>query len=98
MSVLVVEESADGVTFEVRVAPRSARAEVRGISDGALRVSLTAPPVDGAANAALIGLLAALLGVPRRAVEIRTGERSKRKAVRIRGLPASEVQARLTPR
>lgn len=83
---LIVREARDGVTFEVRVAPRASRSKLNGVSDGALKISLTAPPVEGAANAALCELLSEVLGVPRRAVEIRQGERGKRKVVWIGAL------------
>jgi uncharacterized protein (TIGR00251 family) len=92
---LAVKESGDGVSFEVRVAPRASRSLLRGVSDGALKVSLTAPPVDGAANAALCEYLAEVLDVPRRSVEITHGLQSKRKTVRVLGLDAATLTARL---
>jgi uncharacterized protein (TIGR00251 family) len=61
----------------------------------AVLVRLHAPPVDGAANAELIDVLADALGVPRRAVSILSGERSRQKRVRVEGLSESEVTARL---
>ena len=92
---LVVKESEDSVTFDVRVVPRASRSELRGVIDGALKVSLSAPPVDGAANAALIEFLAELLSVQRRAVEIQHGLQSKRKVVRVSGLDAKTLRVRL---
>lgn len=65
------------------VVARASRSEVAGEHAGALRVRIAAPPVDGAANAELIRLLAKLFSVPRRAVEIETGEHSKTKRVSI---------------
>jgi uncharacterized protein (TIGR00251 family) len=64
----------------------------------AVLVRLHAPPVDGAANAELIDVLADALDVPRRAVSILSGERSRQKRVRIEGLSESEVTARLRAR
>jgi uncharacterized protein len=93
--VLNVRESPDGVSFEVRVIPRAPASAVRGVSEGALKVALAAPPVDGAANAALIEFLSDLLAVPRRAVEIVRGERSKRKVVRVSGIAKAALQARI---
>jgi uncharacterized protein (TIGR00251 family) len=93
MSGLVLRSDADSVTLEVRVAPRASRASIIGIHAGALKVSLTAPPVDGAANAALIELLADQLGVAKRSIEITRGERAKHKTVRVRGVTAEQVRA-----
>ena len=85
----------EDVSFEVRVIPRSSRSEIRGVTGSALKVNLCAPPVDGAANAALCELLAEVLGVPRRAVEISHGLHAKRKTVRVSGLSLETLRARL---
>jgi uncharacterized protein (TIGR00251 family) len=79
-------ETAQDITFTVRVVPRASRSEIAGEFDGALRVRLAAPPVDGAANRELIRLLARELKVPQNAVDIVTGSASKRKTVRIRNV------------
>lgn len=92
---LAVKQSSDGVSFEVRVTPRSSRDSLRGVSEGALKVSLSAPPVDGAANAALCEYLAEVFDVPRRAVEITHGQQGRRKTVRVLGLDAATLAARL---
>jgi uncharacterized protein len=81
----------------VRVIPRSPRSCVDGVRGGAWLVRLRTPPVDGAANAELIAVLATALGVPRRAVAIVSGERSRAKRVRIVGLDEAAVTARLAP-
>ncbi|MCA9580825.1 MAG: YggU family protein [Myxococcales bacterium] len=73
------------LTFDVRVVPRASRTAVVGAHDGALKVALTAPPVDGEANAALVAFLAKHFGVPKGGVEILRGQTSKRKHVRIAG-------------
>jgi len=91
--VLEVEQRAEGARFRVRVAPRASRAAVLGVHAGALKVSLTAPPVDGAANAALVKLLAKRLGVARGRVAIVSGERSRDKTVEVEGLDAGAVRA-----
>ena len=76
----------DGVVlFDVRVVPRSSRSEIVGEHDGALKIRLASPPVDGAANAELIKLLAKSFGVSKSEVEIVTGSTSKAKCVRIAG-------------
>jgi uncharacterized protein (TIGR00251 family) len=78
-------EAGDALTFAVRVVPRASRSEVVGEHDGALRVRVAAPPVEGAANVELARLLARALGVPVRAVEITSGHASKTKLVRVAG-------------
>jgi uncharacterized protein (TIGR00251 family) len=93
--VLAVRESADSVSFEVRVTPRASRSGLRGISEGSLKLGLTAPPVDGAANAALCEYLAEVLEVPRRAVEITHGLQARRKTVRVSGLDSETLRARI---
>jgi len=76
----------DGVvTFSVRVVPRASRSEIVGEHDGALRVRIAAPPVDGAANEELVRLLARAFEVPRSAIEISAGHASKLKTVRVTG-------------
>lgn len=81
------------VAFRVRVAPRSSRDAIQGIHDGALKVALTAPPVEGAANAALVKLLSKRLGVAKRDVEIVHGEGSRDKTIRVSGVDPEAVRA-----
>ena len=91
--VLVVRSVAGGVRFDVRVQLRASRNEVVGEHDGALRVRLAAPPVDGAANEALVEFLAKVLRVAKRDVKIVSGATSKRKIVEIDGVTAELVLA-----
>ena len=93
MSELHIREVDDAVTFEVRVVPRASRDRIVGARDGALRVALTAPPVDGAANEALRKLLAKALGVSKSAVEIVRGDRARVKLLRVRGVDAARVRS-----
>ena len=80
------------VRFEVRLTPRGSRNLVDGVAeDGSLRVRVTAPPVDGAANRSLIRLLADALGVPPSAVTIESGETGRRKRVAVEGVGLVEV-------
>ncbi len=83
---LEVKESPGGVTFSVRVVPRSSRNEVAGASGGVLRVKLTAPPVEGAANRALVLFLSEKLGVAKSNITILTGQTGRAKAIRIEGI------------
>jgi uncharacterized protein (TIGR00251 family) len=78
-------EEAGTLAFTVRVVPRAARSEIVGEHDGALRVRVAAPPVEGAANEELCRTLAHALGVPTHAVEIVRGHSGKTKHVRVHG-------------
>ena len=73
----------DGVLLMLSVVPNARRTEVDGLHDGALRVRLAAPPIDGRANDALVAWLAKSLGVPKRDVDVLRGESSRRKQVAI---------------
>ena len=77
--------------LEVRVIPRAGRSGIAGVRDGALLVKLAAAPVDGAANAELIAVLAEALGLPKRSIEIVSGERSRSKRVRVAGMDRGAV-------
>lgn len=83
------------VSLDVLVQPRASRAKVGPVHGDRLKLAVTAPPVDGEANAAVIELVAEALGVPRSAVTVTAGASSRRKTIRVRGLSAEAVQARL---
>ncbi|HEX8097441.1 MAG TPA: DUF167 domain-containing protein [Pyrinomonadaceae bacterium] len=87
------KESGGAIIFSVRVVPRASRSEVVGEHDGALRVRVAAPPVEGAANEELVRTLARALGLPRGAVEITGGHTSKLKQVRARGADALRLES-----
>jgi uncharacterized protein (TIGR00251 family) len=91
----VIESTRDGVTITVRVIPRASRSGVAGTRGDALLVRLTAPPVDGAANAELVAVIADALQVPKRAVSLTAGERSRNKRVHVSGVDKANVEARL---
>jgi uncharacterized protein (TIGR00251 family) len=82
------------VRFAVRLTPRSASSAVDGVLDGVLKVRVTAAAVEGAANTALIRLLAELLDVPRRDVRIVAGATSRQKLVVVDGVDRDAVVAR----
>lgn len=82
----------DGVIFAVRVTPRASRDAIEGEYQGALKVRLTAPPLDGRANDALRKLLAANLKVPASAVKIIAGEKSRTKRLLIVGVTHAQVE------
>ena len=90
-----IREKDGFVTFTVRVQPRASRTEMAGEYDGSLKLRLAAPPVDGKANEACRRFLAGLLDVPLNAVEIVSGESSRDKRIRIRGVTAEQVRSSL---
>lgn len=91
-----IKEKDGAATFRVRVQPRASRTEVAGEYEGAIKLKVTAPPVDGKANEECVRLLARLLGVPPRSVEIVSGEASRNKVIRIHATGAARVRAALT--
>ncbi len=84
-----------GTTIRVHVAPRASANKVMGAHDGAVKIALTAPPVEGAANKALVEFLAKVLGVPKGAVQIVSGETSRNKVVWVEGLDPRAALAKL---
>ena len=87
------ETGAGGVAFAVRVVPRAKRDAIEGTMDGALKVRLKAPPVEGQANEALRRFLAERLNIPRAAVTILSGESSRRKRVAVNGVKLERILA-----
>ena len=81
--------------FKVRVVPRASRSELVGEHDGALRVRIAAPPVDGAANDELVRLLAQVFAVPRNAVDITGGHTAKLKTVSVLGGRAEALKSKV---
>ena len=100
-NVLAIQETRDGVSFAVRVNPRSSRTKfLRVVGEGAeavFKIALAAPPVEGRANEALISYLADVLSVPRSAVDLIGGEHSRNKVVRVRGRTAAQVESAFKP-
>ncbi|HVQ56043.1 MAG TPA: DUF167 domain-containing protein [Pyrinomonadaceae bacterium] len=81
------------ITFSVRVIPRSPKAEIVGEYDGALKIKLKSPPVDGAANNELIRFLSKLLEVPKANIEIVAGETTRSKRIRVSGITSARTSA-----
>jgi len=88
---------ADGVYLAVKLQPRASQNEIDGLLGNELKIKVTAPPVDDAANQALVDLLAKKLDCPRSAVKIVRGQTSHHKSVRITGLDAQTILSRLLP-
>ena len=88
-------EISAGVTFAVKVHPRARKNAITGELGDALKLSLTAPPIEGRANQACIEFFANLLEVPRSSVTIASGHTSRRKVIRVAGLSSQELRQRL---
>ena len=92
----MIHSTSAGVEIDVRVIPRAGRSGLAGERDGRLLVRLSAPPVEGAANQALIELFSKIFDRPRRSIRIVSGEKSRSKRIAIDGLTAAEALARVT--
>jgi len=93
--VITVQRHADGITIRVRVHPKARRERISGVLGDALKLELTAPPVDGEANKACIRFFAQFLKVPRSSVTIAAGLSSRNKVVRVTRVDAAEVEAKI---
>jgi uncharacterized protein (TIGR00251 family) len=93
---VTIREVPDGCILPVRVHPGAKRNAITGSHDGALKISLTTPPSDGRANAALIAFLAEHFCVPRSRISLLSGISSRSKTLRIAGKSAAEIQAALS--
>jgi uncharacterized protein (TIGR00251 family) len=94
--IFTADEASAGVTFAVKLHPRAKKDAITGEVGGTLKVSLTAPPIDGKANEACIEFFAKLLKVPRSSVTIASGQSSRNKVIRVSGLSAEEVRKRIS--
>jgi uncharacterized protein len=89
---LQIIEANDGVIFGLRVVTRASKSEIVGEFEGNLKVRISAPPVDGAANEEVVRLLAKAFGVAKSNVAIVSGQTSKTKRIRITGVTAAQLQ------
>jgi hypothetical protein len=90
-----VHDTASGATFSIKVHPRAKKDAIAGTVGDALKVALTAPPVEGKANEAVVRFFADLLRVSRSSVTIAAGENSRNKVIRVLRLTAAQVEERL---
>ncbi len=86
---------ATGARIEIRVQPRASRNAISGMRAGVLRIRVTAPPVDGQANAAAIALLAQALDLPKSAIRLVRGASSREKTLAVESMSQEEVNQRL---
>lgn len=92
---VAIREDERGVVFSVQVHPRAKKNAITGEFGGALKLSLTAPPIEGRANEACIAFFAKLLKVPRSSVTIASGHSSRAKVIRVAGIVLQQVRERL---
>jgi len=92
---IVIRDTPAGATFQVKVHPRARKNAITGVVSEALKLALTAPPVEGRANEACIEFLAQVLNVPRSSVTIAAGEASRNKVIRVRQISAAQIEERL---
>jgi uncharacterized protein len=97
MNATFAKDVEDGCTLSVRLHPGARENSVTGVHADALKITLTAPPVDGKANEALIAFLSEALRLPRARIALVAGAASRAKIVRITGKSAAEVAASLLP-
>ncbi len=93
-----LRQTPEGVLISLHVQPRASRNEIVGLQGEELKVRLTSPPVDGAANRLCTEFFARLLGVARSGVTLVAGEKSRHKRVLVRGLSLEEVRRAVTER
>ena len=94
-NMIPIRETAGYVTFSIKVQPRAKKNAITGSVGDALKVSLTAPPVDGKANQAVIEFLAEIFKIPRSSITIASGETSRLKVIRISGVDKATMEQRL---
>ena len=90
-----VKESKNGLTFDIQVMPRATRAGIVGWQDAALKVKVTALPVEGAANNACIKLLAKEIGLKKSQIEIFAGQKSRKKTVRVKDITKAQLEKKI---
>ena len=91
-----INDTTQGATFQIKVHPRAKKNAIVGEVGDALKLALTAPPLEGRANDACIAFFAELLNVPRSSVTIAAGQSSRNKVIRVAGITADEVRGRLS--
>lgn len=91
-----LKESKKGLTFDIHVIPNASRAEISGVQEGAFKIRVAAPPVEGAANEACIKLLARELGLKKSQMGIFSGAKSRKKTVMVKNLSKAELELKIS--
>ena len=95
MNAPFLRETSDGVYLSVKLQPRASRNQIQGIHGNELKIAVTAPPVDSAANAAHIEVLADHLKLTRSCIQLTRGQTSRHKTIFLAGVRADQVTAKL---
>ena len=95
-NMIFLRESKKGLTFDIQVIPHASRSELVSVKDGVLKIKVTSPPVEGAANDACIKLLAKELGLKKSQMEISSGAKSRKKTVMIKDISKEELQTKIS--
>ena len=95
MTTVRIDASREGALLSVRVQPRAKREGIIGVHDGALKIALRAPPVDGAANSALLKRLAKTFEVPMKTLSISSGATGRQKRILFGGMTPETLRARI---
>lgn len=90
-----MNETKDGIALRVRAVPRASKNQIQGVHDGALKIRLTTPPVDGKANQALVKFLSKTLKVSKSQIQLAQGDTSRHKTFQITGISAADLQKKL---
>lgn len=90
-----IRETKNGLSFDIRVNPNASRAEIAGFAQGLLKVKVTAPPVEGAANEACIALIAKKMGLRKNQVKIAAGSRGRTKTILVSGVAKADLEQKL---
>jgi len=90
-----LRESKKGLTFDIQVIPHASRSEIAGVQEGAFKIKVTAPPVEGSANEACIKLLAKELGLKKSQMEISSGAKSRKKTVLVKDISKAELETKI---
>jgi uncharacterized protein (TIGR00251 family) len=93
-----IHETAEGITFQLQVLPRSSRCALAGTQGDCLKIKITAPPLEGRANEECVRFLAATLGVKNAQVSIVRGHKSRKKTVALKGMAKKDAEAVLASR
>lgn len=89
------QEHPDGVVIKIKVQPRASKSRIAGLLGDSLKVTLTAPPVDGAANMACIEFFARLMGLPKNRIEIISGQTGRTKLLKIFGIKSADLKEKI---
>jgi uncharacterized protein (TIGR00251 family) len=93
--VIPIHDTPNGASFAIKVQPRAKRNAISGVVGDTLKISLSAPPLEGRANRSCTEFLAEVLDIPRSSITIAAGAATRRKMIRIAGMSAEEVRKRL---